>query len=532
MRFTLARVLIALMICCLATCNSSVIILANDQCRSSLRMPPLFSDHMMLQQGMPVPIWGNATPGERVYVRFREQEISTVAKKDGAWMVHLEQLHASERPEVLTVAGQLKKLEFNDVLVGEVWLCSGQSNMEASFESLGIADQLQHVCNPGIRISNGTKWNQCDKESLLRFSCVGYYFGRKLEEKLDVPIGLINISQGSSSIEAWMTPTSIESNRELIDQDGHNLWSEMNRFEQFRSNYDSLAAADREQVFSEHCHSAYGFARQFLGVDGKVKIEKYKDILFHMQCVKPACLYRSRIAPAIPYGIRGAIWYQGETNVGDAQYARKQQVLIESWRKMWGQGDFPFYIVQVAPYRGYHMLPALWLQQYKAVEKTPNCGLALTVDVGDLDNFHPVNKRDIGVRLALLSLQNTYDMKDVIAAGPTYNSIKIDGKKILIEFDHAENGMITTDSLPPREFEVAGEDGKFIKVDALIQGNTIQLVSPLDNPQFVRYAWHCLATPNLCNKEGLPALPFNTAEPFFNGKANEVQEHHKKNRSH
>ena len=509
------RMSVILIICLLAAGLTSPTVAAADQCGTRLSMPPLFSDHMVLQQGIRMPVWGTAAPGERVSVSFAGQEILVAAGKDGKWTARLNPVDACEQPQKLTVGGESEKLQFNDVLVGDVWLSSGQSNMEASFESLGIADRIQGVSHPQMRISNGSGWACCDAQNLLRFSCVAYYFGRKLQEELHVPIGLVNISQGSSSIEAWMTPDSMEANRDLIDQDGRNLFAEMNSFERFRSDYDSLSPAEKERVFSRHCRGAYGFARQFLDEDGKPRIDKYQNILLHMQFVKPASLYRARIAPLVPFGIRGVIWYQGETNVGDAQYARKQRILIESWRKTWGEGDFPFYIVQVAPYLGYPLLPDFWLQQYEAVKNTSHCGLAPTVDVGELDNYHPVNKRDVGLRLALLALQDAYGRKDVVASGPVYKSLKVEGRNIIVEFAHAENGLIAGDSLPPREFEVAGDDGRFVKVDALIQGNAVRLVSPLENPKYVRYAWHCLAAPNLFNKEGLPALPFNTAEPFF-----------------
>jgi sialate O-acetylesterase len=307
----------------------------------------------------------------------------------------------------------------------------------------------------------------------------------------------------------------LKSNSELIDQNGWCLLSEMNRFEQFNANYDALAAAEKERVFLRHCQSEYGFARQFLGEDGKPKIDNYKDILFHMQCVKPAWLYNSRIASIVPFGIRGVIWYQGETNVGDAQYARKQRLLIESWRKLWQEGDFPFYTVQVAPYRGYPKLPEFWLEQYEAAQNTSHSGLVSTVDSGEIEECHPINKRDVGIRLALLALQDTYDKKEVVASGPTYKAIQVDDRNVRVEFDHAEGGLTTKDGLSPNEFEVAGSDGRFVKVDASIHGSAVQFASPLEHPRYVRYAWHCLSVPNLCNKDGLPAFPFNTAEPFF-----------------
>jgi sialate O-acetylesterase len=488
---------------------------ATGQIECSFATPLLFNDHMVLQQGVPVPIWGTAAPGERISVTFQGQEKSAVAGENGAWAVRLAPMDASANPAVLTVISQSNRIEFHDVLVGEIWLCSGQSNMQASFESLNIANEIQGASYPQIRITNGANWSLCAEKDLLGFSCVGYYFGRKLHEDLKVPVGLINISQGCSSIETWMTPESLEANRDLIDQNNCSLVAEMHRFERFHATYDSLGAAEKERVFREHCQSAYGFARQFLGDDGKPKIDKYQEILLHMERVKPAWLCRERIAPAIPFSIRGVLWYQGETNIGDAQYARKQQILIESWRKQWQQGDFPFYIVQIAPYCGYAKLPEFWLEQYKAVQNTRNSGLASTVDVGELENFHPVNKRDVGLRLALLALHDAYGKSNVVCSGPTYKSLQVDGRRVRLEFDHADGGLTTKDGLPPKEFEVAGADRRFVKADASIRDNAVEITSPLEHPQYVRYAWRCLAVPNLCNKSGLPALPFNTSEAFF-----------------
>ncbi|MFA6567486.1 MAG: sialate O-acetylesterase, partial [Victivallales bacterium] len=235
---------------------------------------------------------------------------------------------------------------------------------------------------------------------------------------------------------------------------------------------------------------------------------------------KPAFLYNSRIVPVVPFGIKGVIWYQGETNIADKQYALKQQILIEGWRKLWDEGDFPFYIVQLAPCKdgkdSPSPLPDFWMQQYKAARKTSNTGLISAVEIGDSNEYHPKNKRDVGLRLALLALRDTYGMKDVVASGPTYKWVKIDGEKIVIAFDNTGIGLTTKNGQVPNWIEVADADKKFVKAKAVIQDDTIVInASPVKNPVYVRYAWDCLAIPNLCNKEGLPAFPFNTAEPFF-----------------
>jgi sialate O-acetylesterase len=210
------------------------------------------------------------------------------------------------------------------------------------------------------------------------------------------------------------------------------------------------------------------------------------------------------------------IWYQGETNTVDKQYALKQQILIEGWRKLWGEGDFPFYIVQVAPFEGYPTLPDFWLEQYEAVRKTPNTGLISIVDIGDIKECHPKNKSDVGKRLALLALRDTYGRKGLVASGPTCKSVKINGGEIVIALDHLGTGLATKDGQAPNWLEVAAADKKFVKAEVAIRDDTLVIkASPVENPVYVRYAWNYVAVPNLCNKEGLPAFPFNTAEPFF-----------------
>ena len=483
---------------------------------AELKIPKVFNDNMVLQRDIPVPIWGEANPNEKITVKFKGQEKSAIAGADGKWVIRLEPLSASAEASRLTVTDGKAQKEFNNVAVGEVWICSGQSNMQSSFDYLKITEEVEGADYPLIRLNNdGDKWAVCTAQNLKDFSCVAYYFGLNLWNELKIPVGLINISRGCSSIETWMTPCSLETNDSMVDGNGWNLLDEMEKFQRFHSNYDKCGDAEKERVFLEHCQSKYSFARNYLGKDGKPETDKHKDILFHMTLIKPAYLYNTLVAPIIPFGIRGAIWYQGETNADETGYAQKQQILIESCRKLWGQCDFPFYIVQVAPFKEYLKLPEFWLEQYDAVRKVSKSGIVSTVDIGDINECHPFNKRDVGKRLALLALQDTYGRKDIVASGPTYKSLKVDGSKVLVEFDHLGTGLTTKDGLPPNWFEVAGSDKKFVKAEATIQGDTVVFNSPMANPVYVRYSWNYIAEPNLRNQEGIPAFPFNTAEPFF-----------------
>ncbi len=499
----------------LSTLGASGLLYGMETPVSKLKVPSIFSDNMVLQRGLPVPVWGTAPSGGRVSVRFKGRQKTAEADAQGQWMVRLEALEASARPETLTVSGAAGQLVFTNVLVGEVWLCSGQSNMECSFGYLKRSDEVKGVNNPLLRLTSGSGWNICTADSLQAFSCVGYYFGLKVWKELHVPVGLINISQGCSSIEAWMTPESLKANGSLIDRNGVCLFEEMKKFRQFAADYDRCDASEKERVFREHCESQYSFARGYLGKDGKPKRENYKDILWHMGTVKPAHQYSARIAPVAPFAMKGVIWYQGETNVGEPQYALKQQILIASWRDLWKEGDFPFYSVQIAPYKGYPKLPEFWLEQYEAARKIPRTGLVSTVDISDIEDCHPLNKRDVGLRLALLALRDAYGKKDLVASGPTYRAATVEGDKITVAFDSIGEGLTTRDGQSPNWFEIAGADGKFMKAVAELRDNRVVVHSPAANPVYVRYAWHCRAEPNLCNKEGLPAFPFNTAEPFF-----------------
>jgi sialate O-acetylesterase len=495
---------------------STAALFGRDSADPGLKLPAIFSDNMVFQRGAPVPVWGTAAPGETVSVKFKGQEMTGKADNSGKWMVRLAPMDASENPEKLTVSAEKNQITFDNILVGEVWLCSGQSNMESSFKYLKISDEIKDISIPRIRLTSGAKWRVCDTESLQSFSAVGYYFGLNLWKELKVPVGLINISRGCSSIEAWMTPESLEADKSLVDGNGWRLADEMKKFQDFKTNYDKLPDSERERVFLEHCRSKYSFASGYLGKDGKIPPGKYKSVLWHMTVIKPAYLYNTLIEPLVPFAIKGAVWYQGETNADETGYAQKQKILAESWRKNWGEGNFPFYFVQIAPYSGYSKLTAFWLQQYEAARIIPNSGIVSTVDVSDLKDCHPLNKRDVGLRLALLALRDSYGKKDVIASGPAFKSVVFNEGKALVSFDNIGGGLTTKDGKAPDWFEIAGADRKFVKAPAEIQGAAVAVSSPdVKAPAFVRCGWSQSAEPNLRNKEGLPVFPFNTAEPFF-----------------
>ncbi len=473
---------------------------------------------MVLQRDINAPVWGTSAPGDAITVTFKGQKKSATADASGAWMIRLDPLPASAESAILTIIGANDKKEFQNVLVGDVWLCSGQSNMECAFKE--VPDEAAGVNIPEIRLVGGMgkispiandvfphfSWQPCTAASMQEFSRVGYYFGLKLRQELKVPIGLINASQGCSSIEAWMAPECFTANER---------WKanliEMEMMKKVFQEYGGYSSAEKDRLALEHCRDNIGrFANSYM-INGRPDPAKYENFLWHMLVVRSGCLYTHAIRPVIPYGIKGAIWYQGETNLYDNEYAARQKSLIETWRALWGS-EFHFYIVQIAPFKGYtDILPSFWLEQYAAARSTKHCGLIPTVDISDVNDVHPRDKRFVGLRLALLALNETYGRKDIAAHAPMYRAMEINGDTIRISFDNAGSGLTTKDGKSPDWFEIAGADGKFTAAEARIDGDGVTLQSSLTKePRAVRFAWSGIAEPNLRNREGLPVFPFDT----------------------
>jgi sialate O-acetylesterase len=444
---------------------------------AAVTLASVFRDNMVLQREMPVPVWGKAEPGENVFVSFAGQKKSCKTGDDGRWMLKLDPLEANSAGQTLKVEGAR---ECKNVVVGEVWLLSGQSNMGVGLcQSSGGREAVKKADYPSIRIMSTPKkespvpvddieieWKACSPKTAVWFSAIGFYFGRKLHEELKVPLGLMESSWAGSGIEPFIP--------------------------------------------------AEGFA-QYPELSGLAKNNKNVSMR-----------YNYRIHPLIPFPIRGVLWYQGETNGTDQQYALKQKAMIESWRKKWGY-DFPFYYVQIANWENEKQRPAylpvagvaiVREQQLKAMQ-VPKTGMAVTVDIGG--DLHPKNKLDVGLRLARWALHNDYGRKEVVVSGPLYKGFKVDGGKVMISFDYSEHGLVSgkkpaesefenTADEPLHEFEIAGDDKKWHTADAVIDGRTVIVSSPdVPNPVAVRYAF-CQnpKKANLYNKDGLPASPFRT----------------------
>ncbi len=422
--------------------------------RADVRLPAVIGSHMVLQQEMPVQIWGWAEAGEEVTVRLDASQAKVKADEQGNWKVTLPAMKADGKGRKLTVSGK-NTIELDDILVGEVWVGSGQSNMEWHLRNThGAKEAIAAAGRPQIRLFHVPKvqakepakdvkaaWKVCTPQTVPTFSAVLYYFGARLHKELGVPMGLINSSWGGSPIEPWTI------------------------------------------------------------ADGK-----------------GGGMYNGMIAPLQPFAIRGAIWYQGETNVlrkNGLKYADKMKALIEGWRKAWGQ-DFPFYYVQIAPWAGRYapgQLPALWEAQ-AATLKLPRTGMAVVTDLVDnIRDIHPRKKLDVGNRLARWALAKDYGRKDLVYSGPLYKAMAVEGSKVRIRFAHVDGGLASRDGKPLSEFQIAGADGKFVPAEAAIDGETVLVQAKgVEKPTQVRFGWHKTANPNLMNKAGLPASPFQTQD--------------------
>jgi len=426
--------------------------------RADVKVPTIFGDNMVLQRDVELPVWGQAAAGEKVTVSIGGASASATADKNGAWAVKLPAMKCTPKQTgaTMTIKGA-NTITLKNILVGEVWLGSGQSNMEFGLAgSTGGADAVAKADLPNIRLYHVPRtknwwpqkdvkasWKVCSPETSPKFSAVLYFFGKRLHDELKVPIGLINASWAATAIGPW-----IATNKK----------------------------------------------RTHVGI-----------------------YYNGMIAPLHPFAIRGVTWYQGETNVFKAdgmKYYDKTKRLVESWREKWNNDKMPFYMVQLAPWSGRYVggqLPRIWEAQVASL-KIPRTGLAVITDlVDDLKDIHPPNKAPVGNRLALWALVKDYGRKDLVYSGPLYKSMKIEGKKIRVSFAHVGGGLVARGGKELNEFRIAGGDGRFVPAKAVIDGETVVVsAQSVAAPKNVRFAWRNDAVPNLMNKAGLPASPFQT----------------------
>jgi sialate O-acetylesterase len=496
---------------------------------AQVKLPALISDHMVVQQDKPVAIWGWAGKNEPVTVAFNGQEKKAVAAAaDGRWRVVFDALKAADQPLEMTVRGAKGPATVvKDILVGEVWVCSGQSNMEMPFTWLAIpSPDVTRAVNPNMRLflvpkrttavpqdDIEAKWDPCTPDTVRGFSMAAYYFGLELHKRLGVPVGLIDTSWGGTLIEPWTPPVGYAAVPELKPI----LEKQATAYAEYKVALGKALPAWETWV-RESRKAVAAKMVQSIGEPPSLPANPFDNPQ------APTALYNGMIHALTPYAIRGVIWYQGESNRNDGLlYTKKMEALISGWRTAWGLGDFPFYYVQLAPFGyGYSRetpvidvpdflrLPLIWQAQKDAL-RIPNTGMAVITDIGDLKDIHPTNKRDVGYRLSLWARANVYGEKTLVYSGPLYKSMTVEGNLIRLAFDHVGGGLVSNDGQPLKWFEIAGDDHIFCNAEASIAGDTVVVWSPkVAAPKAVRFGWHQLAVPNLVNKEGLPASPFRT----------------------
>lgn len=449
-------------------------------------LPRVIGSEMVLQRQKPLPVWGTAASGEKITVQFGKQIKYTTTDASGKWTVMLDAMPASDKGETMTISGT-NTIKLENILVGEVWICSGQSNMQYemrknskvtkpdSTDKNSPVDEMDRAHDPAIRIfwvnqknlqTKGNylaKWSIAQDSALRSFSAAGYFFAKNLHQQLNVPVGVVCAAISGSFIEPW-TPAE-----------------------------------------------AYASVSYFKDPEHKVKPD--------------GKFYHSMIEPLAPLAIRGFLWYQGEANMAEnISYTYKMEAMFTSWRSLWGDQTLPFYYVQIVPYDYTRLSPKTILSEEKLPEfweaqtlalNIPHTGMIETTDLTDVTpNLHPPYKWEIGRRLALVALAKTYG-KNVVYSGPMYQSVSVAGGKVTLAFTSTGGSLISKDGKPLSWFTIAGADSKFVQANAVISGNKVIVSSPdVANPVAVRFGWNQLAGPNLFNKEGLPAAPFRTDNPL------------------
>jgi sialate O-acetylesterase len=455
--------------------------------RADVSLNNMFGDHMVLQQGIKNKVWGKADPGETVTVTLGSQTHSTTAAADGTWHVLLDPVMEYGGPHTLTVKGK-NTVTFNDVLIGEVWVCAGQSNMQWGVGAVNDADIERAAAKfPNIRLISvpqvGTqepqwnfkgRWAACTPVTVNGFSAVGYFFGRQLHQTLGVPVGLINNAWSGSAAEAWVKRDKLAGHPQLKAL--HDRWVKM----------ESAEKPDENQLKGNQ---------------------------------RPGNIHSGVLSPSIGYGIRGVIWYQGESNAGRAyQYRELFPFMIKSWREEWGLGDFPFYWVQLADFQAEKPEPgdSEWAElreaQTMTLQAVPNGGEAVIIDIGEGKDIHPKNKQDVAKRLARWALAETYKVPGIICRSPRYKAMEKQGAKVVLAFDDVTGGWRPFDVAEPIGFTIAGADKKFVTAKAAISkdGRVEVWSDAVPEPVAVRYAWADNPVCNMYSAAGLPLTPFRT----------------------
>jgi len=520
---------------------------------ADVKLPAIFGDHMVLQDQLPIPVWGTADPGEAVTVTLGAQSAKTTAGTDGKWEVKLPPMPASAQAVTMTVAGK-NTLNFQDVLIGEVWVCSGQSNMEFALNGAhNSTTEIPKANDPQIRIFFVNKkdahlpvadvvgkWALCTPQSAAPFSAIGYFFAKELRAKYNQPVGLIGTYWGGTPAEAWTSVDGLGKDPALAHY--VTQWKQLDAaYAQASANYPALEKAYTAAIgdwSSKYGKAYWTSVNQWKADTAQAELAFQSPPPHPVPAAPmpvnpmdpaggpnaPATLYNGMVAPLEPYAIRGVIWYQGESNaswVKAPEYRTLFPRMIKDWREKWGEGDFPFLFVQLAGFHpGGSDSWSILREAQLLTLSVPQTGMASAVDIGLPANIHPMDKMDVGKRLALVARHVAYG-EDLVYSGPIFQGAKKEGNGLRVGFDDLGSGLeigqapwvgpgahvLPTDHLVG--FEVAGADGQWKPADAKIDGNDVVVSSPgVPVPVQVRYDWKSYPEGNLYNKEGLPASPF------------------------
>lgn len=506
-----------------------LILLISAPARADVKLSRVFGDHMVIQQELPIRLFGTADPGEKITAKLGTASATTTAGADGYFRVDLPGMKADGKPHTLSIVGN-NTVELKDVLLGEVWICSGQSNMEWTVSgSLNAKTEIAAADHPMIRLYDvpghvlsstpqtdprGT-WQVCSPKSVPGFTAVGYYFGRALQHKLDVPIGLVGTNWGGTRIEPWTPPVGFRQVPQLKDY------------------VKSIDAVNPSTAIGKENHVKYLASVEQWLKQSRVQLDAGKSITAPPQLnlnTKGGAtrIYNGMTHALTPLSVRGAIWYQGESNAGDGlRYEFLTEALVKGWRTVFENDELSFYWVQLANFQNPNDNPegGGWgpvREGQRRALRIPKTGMAVIIDIGEAGDIHPKNKQDVGERLALWALAKEYDHK-IVCSGPLYKSMAVEGNKIRITFDHVGGGLMTgkKDGLKPTEeihgaelthFAIQAGDGKWHWANAEIDGDTVVVhAEGVSDPKHVRFGYQSNPVGlNLYNKAGLPASPFTT----------------------
>jgi len=482
---------------------------------AGVRLASPFTEHMVLQRDLPVPVWGTAAPGEKITVKFAGQTKSVKADASGQWRVELRKLKASAESRDLIVTGSATPapLRLGDVLVGEVWLASGQSNMDFTvaktekYYFAGVINEAAEVTAanyPQIRMFTGEWvrsyepkadvpgiWKICTPENVREFSAIGYFFARDLQQELNVPVGIVTLTYGASCAQAWIRRETLAADPKLKPL--------LDEFDAKVKAYVPLTGAELAE---------WQKAADQAKTEGKRAPHRSRPDPVQDQH-NPTVMFNGMIAPFVGYALRGVLWYQGESITAPRElFPHWNETLINDWRRLWGRA-LPFYFCQLAALDGKGDLSQVRAWQAEAL-RLPATGMAVTIDVGDAKDVHPHNKAPVGNRLVRIALARVYGRK-IESSGPVYASMTVQHGAARLTFTHLGGGLVAKDG-PLKTFEIAGTDGNFVPAEAVIDGHTIVVRSAaVPAPVAVRYAWSNYPIGcNLVNAAGLPAAPFRT----------------------